>query len=219
MRSLSMLAPLLLALAATPAFADQTFKLDKIEINGVKSVSVTDLRAALSEKPGDTISVTTITADQNLLLKALEKQNVTGGVKTSMRNKNNGHIDIIFDVNDTGIVKPEVKTVTKYVDPHLGHELFTGNTVLTADELTQASGLKEGELLTSDALNGAAKQIQDAFTAKLKRRHRTATLKIESGTAPTAGKPDELDLTWKLTEGKITRQKNAGEDSGFNGGD
>jgi hypothetical protein len=219
MRSLSMLAPVVFALAAGPALADQTYKLDKIEINGVKSVSVTDLKAGLSEKAGDTVTVDQIKADQDILLKELEKQNVTGGVKTSLRNKNNGHIDIIFDVNDTGIQKPEVKTVTRLVDPKMGRELAAGNTVLTTDQIIEAAGLKEGDVMTKESLQAAAQRIVDVFNKTLTRHGKQATLKLDIATAPTAGKSDELDLTWKMTEGKVTRKKNAGDDNGFNGSD
>jgi len=201
-------------LGAAPALAETTYKLDKIEINGLKSVTDADVRPALAEKPGDTVTIAQITADQDLLVKALGKLNVTGGVKTSLRNKSNGHADIIFDVNDNGIEKPAVTKVTRLVDPKLGHELFTGNTILSSEALTAAAGLHEGDALTQDSLNAAAKKIQDAYVAELNKRNRQASLKIETASA-NSDKPGEVDFTWKLTEGKIKRKQHAGDDNGY----
>ena len=217
MRSIHLFAPAMLAacLGAAPALAETTYKLDKIEINGLKSVKDADVRPALAEKPGDKITIAQITADQDLLVAALGKMNVTGGVKTSLRNKNNGHVDIIFDVNDNGIVKPEVKVVTRLVDPKLGRELFTGNTIVATDVLTEAAGLHEGDVLTHDSMTAAEKRIQDAYTAELKKRNRDMPdWKVETATAA-SNKDGEIDLTWKLTEGKLKRKTHAGDDNGY----
>jgi outer membrane protein assembly factor BamA len=217
MRPIILLAPCFALAAATlsaaPALA-QTYKLDKIEINGVKSVSVDDLRAALKEKPGDKVTVNDITADQDLLVKALEKENVTGGVKTSMRNKPGNHIDIIFAVNDTGVQKPVVTTITHMVDPKLGQVLFSGNTLVSTDKLVEAAGMTEGTIITKAMLQDAAGRIQKEYDKEMGRRGKQVSLAIQTASAPSA-KSGEVDLTWKLTEGEVKRKKGSSDDSGY----
>src|SRR5271156_374444 len=95
--------------ASTPAaHAATPWTLDQIEINGVKSVPADQLRAGLKDHPGDKVTTDDLMADQDALTKELEADHVVGAVQTSMRNKHNGHIDLIFNVNDQGVQAPTV---------------------------------------------------------------------------------------------------------------
>lgn len=154
-------------IAAGPAFAAQSYVLDKIEVNGLKSVSQDSVTGKLPFQPGAKVTVPDIIADQDALTKALEDVHVTGGVKTSMRNHGNGHVDAIFTVNDTGIQAP-VKTT---IAPKLKAELFVGNAKLSADQLMAASGLTVGQDLDDKKIQDAQAAISAAYKqAKVDRK-------------------------------------------------
>jgi outer membrane protein assembly factor BamA len=214
MHRITILALAAASLAAGSALADQTYKVDKIEINGVKSVNVNDLRAVLKEKPGDKVTIQDIIADQDVLVKKLETLNVTGGVKTSKRDKPGNHIDIIYDVNDNGVEKPVVKTVTRMVTPKLGHMMITGNKLVDSDVLLTAAAMKEGDELTQASMNDSAKRIMDAYSKALKKVHKTASVAITAEHAD-AAKPGEVDLTWKLTVTDMKRAASTEDTGGY----
>jgi outer membrane protein assembly factor BamA len=189
-------------LAAAPAaLAATTYTLDKIEINGVKSVPADQLRAGLKDQPGARVSTNDLLADQDALTKELETDHVVGGVKTSLRNKNNGHIDLIFDVDDQGIQTPKVTTVA----PKLGTETFVGNVKLSNDDLTAAAGLQPGDEL-SDAKIQAAR---DAIGAAYKKANVGVQL---AGAVKQDGA--KVDLIWTITEQKGKKKKRNTEDPG-----
>jgi outer membrane protein assembly factor BamA len=199
---------LALTFAATPALA-QSFKLDKIEINGVTSVPVQPLRDGLKEHPGDTVTTDQVLADQDILTKELETAHVTGGVKTSLRNKANGHKDVIFAVNDTGVAKPVVTTTAL----HVAHLTFTGNQWMTNDELAAAAGLKPGDVITDQVLNDATQKIGAAYKkiSDLKATQAGQTNVAVQYTYPT---PGMVDVTWTFTQ-TVKKKKRKTEDEGF----
>jgi outer membrane protein assembly factor BamA len=189
-------------LAAAPhAHAAATYTLDKVEINGVKSVPADQLRAGLKDQPGARVSTNDLLADQDALTKELEASHVVGAVKTSLRNKNNGHIDLIFDVDDQGVQAPKVTTVA----PKLGTEIFVGNKKMATDDLVAASGLQPGEEL-SDAKIQAAR---DAIGAAYKKANIGVQL---AGAVKQDGA--KVDLTWTITEQKGAKKKKSTVDEG-----
>jgi len=190
------------SLAAGPAWAQKTYILDKIEINGLKSADPAALRAQLKDQPGAHVATTDILADQDQLEKALEAIHVTGAIKTSLRNKNNGHVDVIFDVADNGIQAPVVTTVA----PKLKQELFVGNVKLSADDLTTASGLKPGDDLSDAKIAAAQLAIQAAYK------------KADVGSdisGSVAQSPQGVTITWTIKETKAKKKKRNTEDEGF----
>jgi outer membrane protein assembly factor BamA len=190
------LAASLAVLAAGPALA-QSFKLDSIEINGLKSINDAEVRPALKEHPGDTVTIDQIKADQDNLVNALQKVNVTGKVTTGLRDKKNGHCDIIFTVADNGIEKP----VTTMVAPKLKDEVFVGNKAIDTATLTAASGLKPGDDLSNDKILAAQKAIHDAYvTAKV-----AADVGIAGSTVQ--GSDGTVTVTWTITETKKKKKK------------
>jgi outer membrane protein assembly factor BamA len=196
--------------AATPAWAQSSFKLDKIEINGVTSVPVQPLKDALTEKPGDTVTTNDVLADQDRLEKALETAHVTGGVKTSLRNKSNGHKDVIFDVTDNGVQKPVVTTTAL----HLAHISFAGNKNDSSDDLLAASQMKPGDVVTDQSLADAAARIQAAYKKASANAQTEATTSITPQvTYPT---PGQVDIVWTFTEKQaVKKKKRKTEDEGF----
>jgi len=204
MHRITILALVAASLTAGSALADTTYKVDKIEINGVKSVSVDDLRAVLKDKPGDRVTIQDIIADQDTLVKALEKLNVTGGVKTSKRDKPGNHIDIIYDVNDNGEQKPTTVTVA----PKLNDQVFTGNNVLTSNELTVASGLKPGDELNNDKIKTAQQAILNAYKASKKPVNVTVSGALNQ-------KGDAVEVVWTVVETKAKKRPKDTEDQGF----
>jgi outer membrane protein assembly factor BamA len=204
MRPVFTIALLAAASFATAAIADPSYKLDKIEILGVKSVPVDPLRAGLRNQPGATVTTADLLADQDDLTKELETAHVTGGVKTSLRNKNNGHVDLIFNVSDQGVQAPKVVTVA----PKLKDQLFAGNTKLTADALTVASGLKPGDELSNARIQAAQAAIMDAYK-KAKVGVTVAGNISQSGEA--------AEITWTIVEQKAAKKKkkNLDDDAGF----
>jgi outer membrane protein assembly factor BamA len=190
------------ALAAPhDAHAGPTYTLDKVEINGVKSVPADELRAGLKDQPGARVTTNDLLADQDALTKELEADHVVGGIKTSLRNKNNGHIDLIFDVDDQGVQQPKVTTVA----PKLGTETFVGNKKLATDDLIAASGLQPGDEL-SDARIQAAQVAIGAAYKKAKIGVQLAGAVKQNGA--------KADLTWTITEQKAAKKKSNAEDLG-----
>lgn len=191
MRGLGALALLAGVAAAAPAMA-QSFKLDTIEINGLKSVTDAQVRPALKEQPGDTVTIDQIKADQDLLVSALEKLHVTGGVTTGLRDKKNGHADIIFTVNDNGIQAPVVTTVA----PKLHNQTFTGNKSVDSDKLLAATGVKPGDELTNERIAEIQKNIGNAY--------KEAKVPVDVTVAGVNTRlPDgSYDIQWQITETK-----------------
>lgn len=192
------------AIAAAPgAQAATTYKLDKIEINGVKSVPQDQLLAGLKDHPGAIVATSDLMADQDALTKELEAAHVVGGVKTSLRNKNNGHIDLIFDVDDQGVQAPKVVTVA----PKLGQQIFVGNTTIPADDLAAATGLKPGDELSDAKIQAAEADI----LAEYKKHSKTVGAQI-SGSVKQNG--DKADVTWTIVENKGKKKRKNTEDPG-----
>jgi outer membrane protein assembly factor BamA len=189
------------ALAAGPAMA-QTYVLDKIEINGLKSADPNALRAQLKDKPGARVATSDILVDQDQLEKALEAIHVTGAIKTSLRNKNNGHIDVIFDVADNGIQAPVVTTVA----PKLKQEVFVGNVKLATADLQAASGLKPGDELSDQKIKDTQLAIQAAY--------KKADVGCEISGA-VAQSPEGATITWTIKEVKPKKKKRNTEDDGL----
>jgi outer membrane protein assembly factor BamA len=188
--------------AAGPAFAQTTYILDKIEINGLKSADPNALRAQLKDQPGARVATSDILGDQDQLEKALEAVHVTGAIKTSLRNKGNGHVDVIFDVADNGIVAPTVTTTA----PKLKQEVFVGNVKLATDDLQAASGLKPGDELSDDKIKAAQLAIQAAY----KKADVGCTI---SGAVSQNGA--DTTVTWTIVETKAKKKKRNTEDDGM----
>ena len=203
MRPITLLALAAATLAAGPALA-QTYTLDKIQINGLKSASPDEMRAALKEKPGTKVTTADLVADVNVLEKALEAKNVVGSVKVSMANKHNGHIDSIFDVTDNGIQTATVTTVA----PKLNDQVFSGNNVLTANELTTATGLKPGDELSNDKIKAAQEAIVAAYKASKKPVNVTVSGAINQ-------KGSTVEVVWTVVETKCKKKPKNTEDEGF----
>jgi outer membrane protein assembly factor BamA len=191
------------ALSAAPAaHAATTYKLDKIEINGVKSVPVDQLVAGLKDHPGDKVQTSDLLADQDALTKELEAAHVVGGVKTSLRNKNNGHIDLIFDVDDQGVQVPKVVTVA----PKLGQQIFVGNNTVSSDDLAAATGLKPGDELSDAKIQAAEADI----IAEYKKVSKSGAQ--ISGSVKQNG--ERADVTWTIVETKAKKKRRDTEDPG-----
>ena len=184
--------------------------LDKIEINGVTSVPVQPLKDALKDKPGDKITTNDAIADQDALEKALEAAHVTGGVKTSLRNKPNGHKDIIFDVTDNGVQKPVVTTTAL----HLAHITFQGNKNAPTDVLEAAAQMKPGDVVTDQSLQDAEQRIFAAYKKASANVHDELTTNIQPQI--TYPQPGQVDVAWTFTETtKAKKKKRNTEDEGF----
>lgn len=202
-------APALLALAAltlatTHALADtKAHKVDAVNITGSHSVPLQQLQDAIQEKPGDTVTTDEIVADQGALLKVLGKANVAGGIKTSMKTKANGHIEVTFAIDDQGISKP----VVNHVLPKLDRQIFVGNKKLDATALEAATGLKPGEQLSDDKVAAAQKAIGEAYK-KVKTNITIA--------GALAQQPDGLvQITWTITEKKVPASQKKDDEGGF----
>ena len=203
-------AGLALCAAAAPAWA-QSFKLDKIEINGVTSVPVQPLRDALKDKPGMTVTTDDVLQDRDALEKALEDAHVTGAVKTSLRNKPNGHKDVVFDVADTGVQKPVVTTSAL----HLDHVSFSGNTYMKDQDLAAVAQMKHGDVVTDQSLADAQKRIKEAYQ-KASDNAATAAGKTTVAYKFTYPQPGQVDVVWQFTqESKTAKKKRNTEDEGF----
>jgi outer membrane protein assembly factor BamA len=197
-------------LASGPALA-QTYTLDKIEINGVTSVPIAPLKDGLKNKPGSKVTTDDVIADGDALKAELEAAHVTGGVKTAMRNKNNGHIDEIFNVTDNGVQKPVVTTTAL----HLAHVNFAGNTFMTSDQLAAAAQMKPGDVVTDQSLQDALTRIGAAYkTAAANAAHDPGKTNI----APqvTYPQPGQVDVLWQFTQQTTAKKKKRNtEDEGF----
>lgn len=190
-------------LAAAPAAHATSYILDKVEINGVKSVPADQLVAGLKDHAGDKVTTDDLIADQDALEKELEAAHVVGGIQTAMRNKNNGHIDLIFNVNDQGVQAP--KTVT--VAPKLGTQTFVGNSAVSADDLAAATGLKAGDELSDAKIQAAEAAILAAYK-KVKTVGATISGSVKQNGAA-------ADITWTIVEKKTKKKKNTEDEGGM----
>jgi outer membrane protein assembly factor BamA len=201
MKKISTLTVLAAVFAAGPALA-QHYTLDKIEINGLKSADPSTIAAQLKDQPGAKVTTDDILGDQDQLEKLLEAQHITGAIKTSLRNKHHGHVDVIFDVADTGVAAPVVTTVA----PKLKSQTFVGNNKVSADDLQAASGLTPGEDLSTDKIVAA----QNAIGAIYKKRN--IGVSIQESNAQAAD--GSVQITWTITESKKKKKRDT-EDPGF----
>jgi outer membrane protein assembly factor BamA len=190
------------AIAAGPALADSSYTLDKINIRGLKSANPAAIAAQLKDQPGAKVTTDDILGDQDQLEKLLEGQHITGAIKTSLLNKHNGHVEIIFDVDDQGVAKP----VTTMVAPKLKTQVFVGNARISADDLQAASGLTPGEDLSTDKIVAA----QNAIGAVYKKRDIGVSIQ-ESNVQAADG---TVQITWTITETKAKKKKKNTEDEG-----
>ena len=185
-----------------PALATSTYTLDKVQIRGLKSADPAAIAAQLKDQPGAKVTTDDILGDQDQLEKLLEGQHITGAIKTSLVNKNNGHVNVIFDVNDTGVAAP----VTTTVAPKLKTQVFVGNAKISTDDLQAASGLKPGEELSDAKIEAARTAIGDIY----KKRDVGVTMQ-----GKTAQSPDgTVEITWTITETKAKKKKKNTEDEG-----
>jgi outer membrane protein assembly factor BamA len=195
-------------LAAGPAWA-QSFKIGKIEINGVSSVPTQPLYDALKEHPGDVVTTNDVLADQDNLEKALESAHITGGIKTSLRN-NPHNKDIIFDVKDNGVTKPVVTTTAL----HLAHVSFAGNKNEKSDDLLAAAQMKPGDVVTDQSIADALARIGASYKkASINAQDEATTNIVPTITYPI---PGQVDIVWTFTEKvKAKKKKRNTEDDGM----
>lgn len=196
--------------AAAPALA-QSYTLDKIEINGVTSVPVQPLRDGLSLHPGQKVTTDDLVAGQDQLAKELESAHVTGGVKTALRNKHNGHVDVIYDVSDSGIVQPKVIVKPLLID----HVSFAGNDHVSTDTLMAAAQMKPGDTITDETVRAAQKRVTDAYGKALTAKNLIAVSGVSILPQVTYPSPGQVDVVWRITEGKIRHKPRNTEDEGF----
>ncbi len=189
-------------LAAAPAAHATSYILDKVEINGVKSVSADQLVAGLKDHAGDKVTTDDLIADQDALAKELEAAHVVGGIQTAMRNKNNGHIDLIFNVDDKGVQAPTKVTVA----PKLGTQTFVGNAAVSSDDLAAATGLKAGDELSDAKIQAAEAAILEAYKKVKKVGAQISGSVKQNGPA--------ADITWTITETKVKKKKKNTDDEG-----
>jgi outer membrane protein assembly factor BamA len=190
------------ALTACPALADTTHTLDKINIRGLKSADPAAIAAQLKDQPGAKVTKDDILGDQDQLEKVLEAQHITGAIKTSLLTKGNGHVEIIFDVDDQGVAKP----VTTMVAPKLKTQVFVGNAKISSDDLLAASGLTPGEDLSTDKIVAA----QAAIGAVYKKRDIGVSIQESNAQSPDG----TVQITWTITEVKAKKKKKNTEDEG-----
>jgi outer membrane protein assembly factor BamA len=196
-------------LAAAPAWAQQSFKIGTIVINGVTSVPIQPLYSALKEHPGDVVTTNDVLADQDNLEKALESAHITGGIKTSLRN-NPHNKDIIFDVKDNGVTKPVVTTTAL----HLAHVSFAGNKNEKSDDLLAAAQMKPGDVVTDQSIADALARIGASYKkASINAQDEATTNIVPTITYPI---PGQVDIVWTFTEKvKAKKKKRNTEDDGM----
>ena len=188
-------------LAAGAAHADTTYAVDKVTITGSKTVPTQKLLDAIQTHKGSHVTQSDIKADQNTITKVLGEANVVGGIKTSMVSKPNKHIEVIFAITDQGAQA----TVVKKVAPTLHAETFSGNAVLTTDQLAAAAGLKAGDGLTDARIAAAQKAIVDAYAAAKK------PIDVKIG-ASISQSGLGADIAWQITETKAKPKKKTREE-------
>jgi outer membrane protein assembly factor BamA len=200
-----------IAAAIAPAAHAQSFKLDKINIKGVTSVPVQPLLDGLKEKPGQTVTTNDVLADHDVLVTELQSAHITGGVKTSLVNKANGHKEVIFNVTDNGVQKPVVTTTAL----HLAHVTFAGNKYAKSDDLLAAAQMKPGDVVTDQSIQDALNRIGAAYK---KASENAAKDPGKTNIAPqvTYPTPGQVDVVWQFTETttKAKKKRNT-EDEGF----
>ena len=197
--------------AIAPAAHAQSFKLDKINIKGVTSVPVQPLLDGLKEKPGQTVTTNDVLADQDVLVTELQSAHITGGVKTSLVNKANGHKEVIFNVTDNGVQKPVVTTTAL----HLAHVSFAGNKYAKSDDLLAAAQMKPGDVVTDQSIQDALTRIGAVYK---KASENAAKDPGKTNIAPqvTYPTPGQVDVVWQFTETttKAKKKRNT-DDDGF----
>ncbi len=192
-----------LLLSVGPALAETTYVVDKVTITGSKTVPVDTLLGAIQEQKGSRVTTADIVADQGRITDALKKANVVGGIKTSMKQKPNKHIEVMFDITDNGAQAPEVVKIA----PKLHKQIFDGNKSIDSDTLAAATGLKPGDDLSNAKIQAAEAAIAQAYKdAKLQ------GIGINlSGDTATYGN-GQADVTWHIVETKAKKKPRDVED-------
>ncbi len=195
------LAGLLLAGTAGGALAAEGWTLDHVKITGSQSVPASQLYPTLQERPGTHVTKDEILADQDALTAALQKQHVVGNIRTSLVDKHNGHVDVIFALEDQGVQAP----VTTTASPTLAQEVFAGNKQIDTPTLQGAAALNPGAPLSDKAIMDAQARIGDVYKKK------SIGVSIQPQIAQNAGR---VTITWNITETKQKKKKKNTEDLG-----
>ncbi len=197
------LAGLFLAGLSGAALAQGTWHLDRVIIKGSRSVPASQLYPVLREQPGSAVTKDEILADRDALTDYLQKQHVTGSVNPALVDKHNGHVDVVFNIEDNGIQQPTTVTVA----PTLAAQNFVGNRKIDTATLEAATGLKPGDKLSAQMLQDAEQKIGAVYKQK----------NIGVQINPQVQQPPggAVTVTWNITESKKKMKRNTEDLGGY----
>ncbi len=130
-------------------------------LSGSKHIDGDALVATLPQKEGDVITAAEIQEDAKRIGEELNKRHVHGNMTTAtLEQDGKGHnIWVIWDIH-----KMDALAYAPLKPPrHFVSQTFSGNTKLTADQLTAAIGLHPGDKMPDGSISDARTGIEQAY--------------------------------------------------------
>ena len=142
--------------AGTPVYI-----LNGYSFGGMPGVNTAELTAKLKDHEGARVTQADITADTAVVAAELKTRGIKGRLFTSLAERH-GRVWVIFDLMDPGAPMRRFWAVGQ----HLKSQSFEGASTPSAGDLADATGLKEGDLLSPEKID-AARQAIIALYAKV----------------------------------------------------
>jgi outer membrane protein assembly factor BamA len=197
---------LLSSFAPGLAWADTTYSLDKVTIQGNVKVPSDTLNAVVQEKAGTNVTKEQIIADQDAILATYKKANVGMAIKVLLKTVGTKHAEVTFLIDEKSAPPPTVVVTAN----KLAHVIFVGNKAETTADLLAASGMHPGDVVTNDTL----KKAQADILAVYQKDHsaRLANVNITGDIARPS--PGLVDVTWTVSETKGKKKPRNTDDPG-----
>jgi outer membrane protein assembly factor BamA len=170
--------------------AQQTYILNGYSFGGLEDVDTHALEAKFKHHKGARITRADVDEDAAILVRELKAQHIEGRLFATLAEKK-GRVWIIFDV----LNRPKSQFFRK-APRHLETQRFEGASLLSAKQLSDASGLRPGEPLSEGKLSDAERKIAAAYAKIIPGKKIRIAAKLQ-------GKPDgAVVLSWTIHEPK-----------------
>jgi outer membrane protein assembly factor BamA len=175
------------SIAAVSADGAKHYIFDGYSLSGVKGIDAHALEAKLKHKLGARVTRADIAEDEAIVLKEAKAHHLEGHLFTTFAEKK-GHLWVIFD-----LLNPRPRDV--FSKPHhFEAQRFEGATRIPASTLSAATGLRSGDLLSPEKINGARRAILAAYAKSVPGKTINVVCRMQT-------KPDgKATLTWVIRE-------------------
>lgn len=175
------------SIAAVSAAGAKHYIFNGYSLSGVKGLDAHALEAKLKHKPGARVTRADIAEDEAIVIREAKAHHLEGHLFTTFAEKKD-HLWVIFDLLNPR--SPDVFSKPR----HFETQRFEGATRISASILSAATGLRSGDLLSSEKINGARRAILAAYAKSAPGKTIDVVCKIKT-------KPDgKATLTWVIRE-------------------